>query len=35
MVKPKIDMIGHRYNRLVVVAYAPDYIAPDGKHFTN
>ena len=35
MVKPKIDMIGQRYNRLVVLSYAPDYVAPDGKHFTN
>ena len=35
MVKPKINMIGSRFHRLVVEAYAPDYIAPDGKHFTN
>ncbi len=35
MVKPKINMIGQRYNRLLVIAYAPDYIAPNGKHFTN
>lgn len=35
MVKRKIDMIGRRYNRLTVVAYADDYISPSGKHWTN
>ena len=35
MVKPKINMIGLRFHRLVVEAYASDYIAPNGKHFTK
>jgi hypothetical protein len=33
--KRKIELIGHRYNRLVVIGYAPDYVSPRGKHWTN
>ena len=35
MVMHKIDMVGKRFNRLTVIAYADDYISPRGKHWTN
>lgn len=35
MVMHKIDMIGKRFNRLTVIAYAADYVSPKGKHWTN
>lgn len=31
----KDNIIGQKFSRLTVVAYAPDYISPCGKHWTN
>ena len=31
----KDNIIGQKFSRLTVVAYAPDYISPRGKHWTN
>jgi len=31
----KDNIIGLKFNRLTVVAYAPDYVSPTGKHWTN
>ena len=33
--KRKIELIGNRYSRLVVIGYAPDYVSPRGRHWTN
>ena len=33
--KHKEDLIGRKFGRLTVIAYADDYISPRGKHWTN
>lgn len=35
MVNHKTEMIGKMFGRLMVVAYAVDYVSPSGKHWAN